>query len=291
MPHPLDDARQRLAWAKRSLDALKVDITSYVASRPWKFSTENAGGVLKVLPLLPPITVDPPEGVRHNVMQCIENLRPALDYVAWKLGTKNPARPLMEKEERLIAFPILSDSAKFQDNPTVKILREVCLVQPAAIADLERVQPYHSGYESLATLALLVNPSKHRYCVVTTANTNTSTVELTVEGAPIPLCEMQHPDSMAVITGSNVTGMIVRKLTTAELLNPFQADEDFARLKKTNDDSLWVSGQAGVAKVDGKVTVFVSIENVAENPEPVEATLERIVTCVEAVIQTFEVHF
>jgi hypothetical protein len=288
MPHPLDDSRRRLAWAKANLEALKTDLGSYIASRPCKFPTENADGVLRILP---PITVDPPEGVRRNVSQCIDNLRPGLDYVAWKLGTRNPSRPLTEKEERQITFPILTDPTKFQGHSAVKLLREVCAVPAAAIDELERVQPYHAGYEPLETLALLVNPSKHRYCVVPTANTDAATVELTVEGAPIPRCEMQHPDSKAVIMAGNVTAMIVRKMTAADLLNPFQVDEDLARLRKTNDQSLWVSGQAGTAKVDGEVTVFVSIENAPEKPEPVETTLERIISCVEGVIRTFEAHF
>jgi hypothetical protein len=285
MSHPLDDARLKIAWAKENLDAVNAEIGPYIESRPYEFQTEQAGEVLTAKEAI--INVQPPVSLRRHVSACLSNLRPILDYIAWQLGTRSPARPLTESDEKRIQFPIVADPAKFQDS--VKHLKGVCGVPAAAINEIERVQPYNAGFEPIGTLSQLVNEDKHRLPVLTVAYADTTSIEVSVSGAPLKQLVMHPPGSKAILSSFNSTGMIVRRLTPEDLANPDRVDL-ISELMAQEAQRQTTATQPTAVKVDGKVTVFVALQK-APPLVPVERTLEQIINCLDGVITRFEAHF
>src|SRR5262249_51124171 len=104
MNHPLDGARLKASRAQEHLEALRLEIGRYLDTRPYEVPVEEKGGMVNVGPVT--IKAEPPPRLSCILGDCVGSLRASLDYVAWQLGTKRLARPLREREERRIAFPI-----------------------------------------------------------------------------------------------------------------------------------------------------------------------------------------
>jgi len=104
---------------------------------------------------------------------------------------------------------------------------------PKVATDLiESVQPYHAGYEPLATLNSLVNSDKHRLPVLTFAKVEARSVELVVRGSPVPQVVMRHPRSAAIISGANVLSMSITEITGDNIDDALQKSPSMAGAKR-----------------------------------------------------------
>lgn len=111
------------------------------------------GGVTPTGPAVPLIAGD-----------YIQNLRAALDHLAWELvrkGTEWPPRSLTA-----IQFPIYSVNRsrdKTKRTFSNRIAKELPGISDAQRALIDGYQPYHRGKRHLATLAHFSNQDKHRF--------------------------------------------------------------------------------------------------------------------------------
>jgi hypothetical protein len=158
----LNGARLKVVRAQQHLQSLDEEIGRYLDRKPYHVTLDRQGD-MAVFRLV--TNEDPPPCVSAIIGDCVTNLRAALDYIAWELAAKHAPRPLTETEERQVTFPLLkstSTKADFSGNKAAAHLMKVCGVPAATMDVIESVQPYHTGYEVLEKLNLLVNHDKHR---------------------------------------------------------------------------------------------------------------------------------
>lgn len=282
--HRLDDARLKIDRAKEHLTEIRAEIARYLDTRPYEFPTERDGDVCTARPAI--IKQDPPSRLRMVIGDVLGSLRPIPDYIAWQLVSKHSPTPVAIGQDR-IHFPIAKNG--LPPSKSLKEFADIYAVPPPVIALIESVQPYHTGYEPLGILNALVNQDKHCFPVLTVAHIENSSIDVAVQGSPLGTCVLHPPGSAAIVTGHNVVTMSVRRLRLDDhslhgrVRLQLQADELLTPLQSAQQ----MSPQPTSVKVDGDVSVFVSIEHPSVKLEPVERTLEGIVNCVEGIIQRF----
>lgn len=138
-------------------------------------------------------------------------------------------------------------------------------------------------------LSDFTNTDKHCVPLMTLATANTAWIEF------------QHPESSAIIGGAG-GGMIIRKLTPADLdesgmVSDESSRRDFAMLEQMVAKAANTSQpgpatqQTRTMKVDGQVTLFISLKDSPVPNEPVEVKLEQVVKCVANIVPRFEKFF
>jgi len=178
------------------LNELRLEIGIYVATHPHAFSVQQDGDVVTAGG--PIIKVDPPADIGLIFGDCMNAIRAPLDYIAWELVQKYSAVKLTPGQEKSILFPIAETPAKCQD----RLAQLTTFSVPKAAADLiESVQPYHAGYEPLATLNRLVNIDKHRLPLLTFAKVDTHFGRAFGHWQATRSRHMQHPNSGAILMG------------------------------------------------------------------------------------------
>jgi hypothetical protein len=155
MTHPLDEARAKVARAFRHLEELNNEVHAFADAHPYSgvldFDSEAPKIVIRAKAAVPDEPVPLVVGV--IVGDVLNNLRSALEYLAWQLAIigKGP-----DKDTH---FPICDTRDKWRDwgNGNVKRL------QPKHAAVIERVQPYHGRQTGalLFIIARLNNTDKH----------------------------------------------------------------------------------------------------------------------------------
>jgi len=293
MPHPLDGARLKVVRAQKHLQLLKHEILSYRSTNPHEFPTEQEGDVRIARPAVIKAGCEPPEELSCIIGEGVSPLRSSLDYISWELASRyHKPRPVVGKNKD-ISFPILDSPTGDGANRFAKMAKKWSF-PAAAVSLIQSVQPHHAGYEPLRLLSLLTNTDKHCLPLLTVAYVNTASMEVTVQGPPLGACIMEPPGSKIIVTGSNVAGMSLRRLTLEDLKDPFF--------------NLPIPGVSGLAardapgpgspeqqprsvKVDGQVTIFVALKDSPVPFVPVDGTVEQLVECVMNIIPRFEQFF
>jgi hypothetical protein len=292
--HPLDGARLKVVRAEKHLNALQDEIGRYLDTHPYEFPTEHEGDVVTAKSAV--VKTEPPLDLGCIFGDCLTNLRSSLDYIAWELAVRHSPAPVVEGKD-IIYFPLAKDATDFGTKRRADLARYSI---PAPALDLiESVQPYHTGYESLRLLTTLGNKDKHRLPLLTVGQADTSSIQVTVTGAPIPTLRMQPPGSACVVEMFNTTAGEVRRLTPKDLEEMQKPGYNpFARLPG------WPGGptvdtpspappeqQPRSVKVHGQVTVFVAIKDAPVPLVPIERALEQLVKCVANIVPRFEPFF
>lgn len=288
---PLDGARLKVVRAQVHLDSLKREIGAYLDAHPYDFPIESDGNVFATKEAV--IKIEPPLELGCIVGDCLGNLRSSLDYIAWQLVLKHsPVAPVAGKD--IVYFPLAKDAARFNANGRPNLARYS--VPTAAIDLIESLQPYHAGYEPLELLSALGNEDKHRLPLLTLASANTAAINVSViAGPPLSKITIQAPGGGFTASGFNTGGLGIRQLTDDDLLpdgRPKPTDM-VAFMEKLRADHKAAQERASAnlprdVKVDGQVTVFVSLQNAPVPLEPVDRTLENIVKCVADIVPRFE---
>jgi len=155
--HPLNDPRLKLRRADKHLNAIKVAIDRFIASKPYFF-------VLETAPKLPNYSIV--ARVRHLpdeewgliIGDFAHNARSALDLLVYQLSQL----PLDDNGRFYLEFPIFDEVEGYMN----KVQRCLAGVAPEHIAIIEDSQPYKglkgSHNDALGILRAINNADKHR---------------------------------------------------------------------------------------------------------------------------------
>ena len=162
-----------------------------------------------------------------------------------------------ERFDRNMAAAIVPPKTKadFAGNQRVTHLRDVCHVPAATIDKIESVQPYQTGYESLASLDALVRVDKHRTLLLCASAIRESGI-----------VHIYHGDKLA----STCWGISSRMRMNAAAMGPTPRRADEFRME-----------------VEGKPTILVALKDVPA-PMTYVGVLENILKCVANVVQSFD---
>jgi hypothetical protein len=238
----------KIIWAQQHLDQLRDEARKYVDSHPYHFPTEVEGDQVLVYP--PEIVNSPEFSIAGLIGDCMNNLMAALDYIVWELAVAHAGRPVIPPPVGVDkpSFPLFADPAVFAKNPN----RFKGYNFPAsALAEIERVQPYHAGYEPLAQLFVLVNQDKHRLPLLLMGQVQSGDIGLLYRET-----EFKPVSSATTVTFN----------TGDPRLAPYDPRE---------------------MKVNTQVTPFIAFQDASMPREPIEVTVERIAKCVGTVVSAF----
>lgn len=142
-----DRANQHIA----ELDAairLFLDSSPYEVSPNHNYQTREMEWYLTKADPIPP-------SISAIAGDAIQNLRSALDHLAWQLVLANRGIPKI----RVTGFPITKSS---QEHASAKCRRKIEGMRQAAIDAIDALKPYDGGNETLWRLHCLNNIDKHR---------------------------------------------------------------------------------------------------------------------------------
>jgi hypothetical protein len=160
MADPLEAARLKLDRAKEHLQAFDNESGDWLEQTDFcRFDFEDDGDQRWYTVDLGVFT--PPTRLSAILGDCLQNLRASLDYLAWELVIANRKAPTNKT-----AFPIYREPPKAVKRGGQ--FRPNCLtgVDPRAMAEIERLQPYYGGKnpdtDLLWFVNALANTDKHR---------------------------------------------------------------------------------------------------------------------------------
>lgn len=293
--HPLDGAKLKVVRAEKHLQSLKDEIATYLSKNPYEFPVEDDGKTVTARSAVIKNGCESPEELSCILSECITPLRSALEYIAWELATRFAASAPIVGKDKSIHFPILNDPDGDGMDRFAKMAQKYAF-SADAIDCIKSVQPYYdTRWKPLAILGSLRNRDEHCLELLTIAYTNTSSLDVVATGGTLEQCILDRAaGSCATVSASNVTRMEVRRLTAEEV-------------EETDGDSSGTHFTASVAfnapaprsaeekprsvKVDGQVSVFISLDNVPMPLVPIERTVEQLVECVANIIPRFEQFF
>jgi hypothetical protein len=255
MPNPLlDGARLKVVRAQEHLQAFNAVGWEYIKTDPYEIRFVKEGDFIGMDCV---ITTEPPPTLACIIGDFVTNLRAALDYIAWEMAIKaNPA--LSDREQGLIFFPLIlppKTKADFAGNQRVAHLRDVCRVPATAIDEIERVQPYQTGHESLAALDSLVRVDKHRTLLLCASVIQESGV-----------VRIYHGDKLAATCWGVSTRMRQNVAAMGDM--PRRADEFHV-------------------EVEGKPTILVALKDVPA-PMTYVGILQNILERVANIVERFD---
>lgn len=259
MKHPLDGARLKFARAREHLVVIADEIREYIATRPYEVSVEQHDN--RVTVRLPVVNEAPPLHISAVIGDCVVNLRAALDYIASQVAerySKNLG------QGRDIYFPLCDHPKNF--NPKALLKHNV---PPSALKQVESVQPYQSGYESLKLLRYLSNIDKHRLPLLT-----------------IGIIDEFGETSMLVSWFDRESGAYLSD--SGQHTGVFGFPHIF--FDPRGDQSLLPVSNKQV-KIDCNLSIFVTWQDIAMPRESVDSTLAKMVECVENIVPRFESFF
>lgn len=137
----VNDARLRIERAREHLEVLDELIETYLTSRPYRDLAEHRpdpGELIRGIV----ITREPPDQVSLVAGDAIQNMRSALDHIAYRLIAARG-----EKPSRRCCFPIFISPNVYFGAVSHQKRAPIDLrgISDAAMAEIERSQPYHRG--------------------------------------------------------------------------------------------------------------------------------------------------
>jgi hypothetical protein len=166
----------KVDWACEHAKELKAEIDRYIGDEPHEVMVDQHPDTLSLaVTVLQRIPI--PLAIPYLIGDCIQNLRSSLDYLVWELVLCSKNTPKKRSQ-----FPICDTPEGFQGQVSRHRLDGV---PPDAVAEIERLQPYHSTPPSrhfLFVLNELANINKHRRPLVTKLNPVSGMAEFSSDG-------------------------------------------------------------------------------------------------------------
>ena len=252
MNHPLDGSKLKVVRAQKHLSELKTEIRTYLDTCPYDIvpNVQKNSGYSGPYPVA---LAEPPIELSSIIGDVLNNLRPALDYVAWQLAVKYLGDPPLNpaKDKGWICYPIALSAS--DDGYWNKINRFTNRKLPTdAIAEIQSTQPHNRGYEAMGWLRDLVNDDKHRD----------------------PKLTLTHFPSFAYVAWGSGPN---RNILYAPIGHHLSAEST-----ATSNSEM---------KMDAKTPVFVALADETMPLEPVDVTLDKILKTVTDIIPRFERFF
>lgn len=175
MPNALDDIRWKLWRAKEHVQAVHDTAHAFLKSDFYRlvlYQDESGRLAAKVgeLKRVPPV-------LSVLIGDAVHNLRSALDNLAFLI-----AKPTTRGEERDVQFPLVNVPREFQGTCRKRLPN----ADPAVVAEVERLQPYHSRtWPETALLWQLIKMSnwdKHRALISAAAFLEASRLNIRISG-------------------------------------------------------------------------------------------------------------
>lgn len=161
----LDSVRSKIDWAYQHLKALEIELSRHFHSEPSHAVGEIDADTNTVVSM----RVEPapiPPAVPLLIGDCLQNLRSCLDYLVWEMVLASKNEPNKDNQ-----FPICHAENTFKSQLGRGRLKGI--TDDEAIAEIERLQPYHCGddwrHDPLAIFDELCNINKHRRLLLTKA--------------------------------------------------------------------------------------------------------------------------
>lgn len=162
MPPSLYGVLETLDWAEHHLGLVEQSIGGFFGSDPYPIMTERdpENGVCHARLVYPKKL--PVRDLSLMIGNCMHNMRPALDYIAWELAGGNIA-------DLETMFPIFDISAEFKRRGMKSITR----LSTDARTVIERLEPYNTQYGvhqlALPPINKIDATDKHKLLTVTIA--------------------------------------------------------------------------------------------------------------------------
>lgn len=193
-PYPLEGVRLKLARAYKHLEELRGELGAFYESPPFRTILKRDKSGLNYA-LIGYLTHWLPEMVPTIIGDCLQNMRVALDHLAWAL-----AESAGEEPPHNTSFPIYLNSDAFHErNKAGKAtgrsgLRRIEAIPAEARAIIEELQPYHDNDPSVHPLWVLNEYSRidrHRtlsvmYAVSDYTNFDVGTLDSSGNFVPLP---------------------------------------------------------------------------------------------------------
>jgi hypothetical protein len=150
--------RAKIERAEKHIGDLESEIKSFYESKPYVVGTKRDQQSRRLIYHLVSVR-DTPVGVAALTGDVLNNLRSALDHLAYQLvlvGTGDVA-PTWR-----VYFPIADDAAKYASHS----LAQIKGMRQDAVNAIAAIRPYKGGNDTLWRLHKLNNIDKHRYLVI-----------------------------------------------------------------------------------------------------------------------------
>ncbi len=166
--------RLKLHRARQHLQTLNAQIASFGERDPYSFVEEHhperGEHIVRIK-----INREPPAMWSTTIGDCLQDMRSALDHLAYALAVKHSGEPERPQD---IQFPIYGKRCDFRrDRP-----RRIGLLHPRAQALIQSMQPYRRWQDPdrhvLAVLNDLANIDRHRAIHITPAILTETTVDI-----------------------------------------------------------------------------------------------------------------
>lgn len=152
--------RVKIERAKKHLKDFEIEAESFRDAYTHVVGTETDPKTLQAIQYFAKLPVS-----RFDVLaiagDVIQNLRSALDHLAYQLVEAGQCRPLGEKIGSRVAFPIIEKSAEYEGFKR----RKMKGARKAAIKAIDALKPYKGGNSALWDLHYTNNVDKHRHVI------------------------------------------------------------------------------------------------------------------------------
>jgi len=149
----VDLIKLKLERADKHIHELESELLAFKKANPYKIGTKDDPQTRQLIYYITKAD-DVPARVSLIAGDALQNLRTALDYLAWQLV------PASERSAQT-SFPISDDAAKYE---TEKV-RKIKGMPQAAVDAIDATKPYKGGNDALWRLHRLNNIDKHRLLV------------------------------------------------------------------------------------------------------------------------------
>ncbi|HUD06600.1 MAG TPA: hypothetical protein VMR34_01815 [Candidatus Saccharimonadales bacterium] len=153
---------EKIERAKQHLSELKSEISSFLSSQPYKAAVKRDPKTKQIIYYCSGIE-EVPEKIALIAGDVIQNLRSALDHLAYKLFLINSSDGTLNRD---IYFPIAEDLARSDSKKS----RQTSGMSQNAKDLIDSIKPYKGGNDRLWQINELNNTDKHRLLVTVGAS-------------------------------------------------------------------------------------------------------------------------
>jgi len=155
MSSRVDNIRLKIERAKKHINDLQIEINAFLNTKPYVISTKQNPQTRQLIYYISSVK-DVPSQVALIAGDCLQNIRSALDHLAWQLVESNGQKPTTST-----CFPIHDDAAKYKS----RYMGQVRGMSNAAINAINAIKPYKGGNDVLWKIHKLNNVDKHRLLI------------------------------------------------------------------------------------------------------------------------------
>lgn len=159
----LESVRLKIKWAEHHLSDLHGIVKGFFEGRPYKVRAERHAKSRQPVYYIDSMRSTPFE-IPARIGDVIQNLRSALDHLAWHLveiGCGERKITLTERQLKSVGFPIIDTDIpqRYEANRKVK----VPAIRDDTLKKIDALKPYKGGNDALWQLNQLNNVDKHRF--------------------------------------------------------------------------------------------------------------------------------